>query len=189
MQPNAARFVTGQYTRQTSVTELLQNLQWRSLQERRFVSCQTLFYKTVNGQAACDIPHYFPPQTPRTRVSHITQLSLPHQRLDIYKYSFYPRTTRVWNILPQAPPLYKGMLHPLLNLSSGSDFYIPCFNWTELSPLWISLFNLHLYIHLHQSDTAGTLCQTGHFVVPGPSCINVDVDVDQESVGWSYFFF
>ena len=92
----------GQHSRQASVNALLQDLQWRSLQERRFVSRLALFHKALNGQAAGDIPHYFPPHTPRTRCSHRAQFSLPHQHLDIYKYSFFPRTIRVWNIIPEA---------------------------------------------------------------------------------------
>ena len=102
VQRKAAKFVTEQYSRQASVTELLQNLQCRSLQEWHFVSRENLFYKTVNGQTACDVQRHFLPQIPRTRMSHNTQFSLPDQRLDLHKYSLYPRTTRVWNILPQA---------------------------------------------------------------------------------------
>ena len=64
MRGKAARFVAGQYRKQTNVAQLLKNLQWRSLQERHFGSRQTLFYKTANGQAAYDIPRFFPPQTP-----------------------------------------------------------------------------------------------------------------------------
>ena len=100
-----------------------------SLQERRFVSRQNLVYKIVNGQAACDIPRYFPPQTPRTRVSHNTQFSLLHLRLDIYKYSFYPRTTRVWNILPQAiahaPSAETFRLRFQQQITSGDMYVIP----------------------------------------------------------------
>ena len=129
MQRKAARFVTGQYRWQTIVTELLQNLQWRSLQEGRFVSRQTLFYKTVNGQAACDIPPYFPPQNPCTRVSHNTQFSPTHQHLDLYKYSFYPRRTRVWNILPQAiahaPSAETFRLRLQHQITSGDMYVVP----------------------------------------------------------------
>ena len=70
VQRKVARFVTGQHSRQASVNALLQDLQWRSLQERRFLSRLAL-----NGQAARDIPHYFPPHTPRTRCSHRAQFS------------------------------------------------------------------------------------------------------------------
>ena len=91
VQRKAARFVTGQHSRQASVSALLHDLQWRPLQERQFVSRLV----ELNGQAACDIPHYFPPHTPRTSCSHRAQFSLPHQHLDIYKFSFFPRTMRV----------------------------------------------------------------------------------------------
>ena len=102
VQRKAARFVTGQHSRQASVSALLHDLQWRSPQERRFVSRLVLSNKALSGQAACDGPHYFPPHTPRTRCSHRAQFSLPHQHLDICKYSFFPRTIRVYNIIPEA---------------------------------------------------------------------------------------
>ena len=60
VQRKAARFVTGQDKWQTSVTALLNDLHWRSLQERRLVARLTMLYKTVHGQADCVIPPYFP---------------------------------------------------------------------------------------------------------------------------------
>ena len=105
VQAKGARFVTGQHSRRTSVTGLLQTLQWRSLQERRLVARLTMFYKAVEGKAACHIPDEFLTTTPNTRASHDRQYEFPHSRLDAYKYSFFPRTIRVWNILPH------GLVH------------------------------------------------------------------------------
>ena len=60
VQRKAARFVTGQHSRQTSVTGLMQVLQWRTLQERRHVARLAMFYKAISGLAACYIPQDFP---------------------------------------------------------------------------------------------------------------------------------
>ena len=87
-------------SRYTSVTELLHQLQWRQLQERRIIARLAMFYKAVHGLAACPIPQSFPAVTPRTRASHSFQYLLPQLRVDAYKYTFFPRTIRIWNILP-----------------------------------------------------------------------------------------
>ena len=55
VQRKAARFATGQNSRDVSVDGLLNTLQWRSLQERRFIARMTLFYKAINGQAALEL--------------------------------------------------------------------------------------------------------------------------------------
>ena len=79
---------------------MLQALGWRSLQERRFIMRLAMFHKVVNQQTAVVFPPYIMPSTRPTRVSHELQYTLPHTNLDLYKYSYFPRTIRAWNILP-----------------------------------------------------------------------------------------
>ena len=59
VQRRAAHFVTGQHQRHISVTALMQDLQWRSLQECRLTARLCMFYKAVNGHAACAIPRSY----------------------------------------------------------------------------------------------------------------------------------
>ena len=108
VQNRAARFVKNEHRRQgVSVTGLKESLKWRSLQERRFISRQTLFYKAHHGLAAVDIPPYIgrpPPPNPddrEKRTSHDLQYRSGHTRVDTYKYSFFPRTIQAWNILDE----------------------------------------------------------------------------------------
>ena len=64
-----------------------------------------MLYKTIHGQAACVIQPHFPYcgfSYSHTRRSLEHQFSLPTQCIDTYKYSFYPRTIRIWNILPNS---------------------------------------------------------------------------------------
>ena len=49
VQRRAARFVKGDYHQQSSVTKMIKDLGWHSLQERRAVNRLTLMYKTVHG--------------------------------------------------------------------------------------------------------------------------------------------
>ena len=129
VQRKAARFVTGEHSRETSVTGLMQVLQWRTLQERRLVARLTMFYKAVNGQAASYIPQDFPLTTSRTRSSHNIQYHLPHTRLDCYKFSFFPRTIRAWNILPtqlvQAPDTENFKTQLQQHFTSGLMYMVP----------------------------------------------------------------
>ena len=102
VQRRAARFVTGQHQRHISVNALMQDLQWRSLQERRLTVRLCMFYKAVNGHAACDIPDHMATTQRRTRTSHNLQHAVPSTNTGSYRFSFFPRTIKIWNILPAA---------------------------------------------------------------------------------------
>ena len=52
VQRKAARWVTSSYDRHTSVTKLLKDLQWDSLQERRRQQHLVFMYKILNDQVA-----------------------------------------------------------------------------------------------------------------------------------------
>ena len=116
VQRKAARFVTANYSREASVTDMVKNLEWRSLQERRFIARQTMLYKALNAKAACPIPPHFPPSPPQHRTSHDQLRNMPRCHLETYKYSFFPRTIRIWNILPASlvqattPEIFKSAL-------------------------------------------------------------------------------
>ena len=51
----AARFVTGDYKRESSVTTVINNLGWKSLEERRAASRLILMYKIVNKLVDIDV--------------------------------------------------------------------------------------------------------------------------------------
>lgn len=102
VQRRAARFVNGirRDDRDTSITNAINVLGWRTLQERRLVARLAMLYKAVHHQAACYIPQYYRPVVTGRRASHSQQYVVPHVRVDVYKYSYFPRTFRSWNILP-----------------------------------------------------------------------------------------
>ena len=117
IQRRAARFACNLYSYEESVTAMLNTLGWRSLQERRFISRQCMLYKTIQMQTACTFPSYVTPQSRTTRASHDLQYCAPTGKLlDVYKYSFFPRTVRAWNILPadiveaSSPDIFKQAL-------------------------------------------------------------------------------
>ena len=67
VQRRAARWTLSEYSPYASVTQMLQSLGWRSLEQRRSDSRLCLFYKIIYGLVAIDMPPYVvhPLRTPR----------------------------------------------------------------------------------------------------------------------------
>lgn len=55
VQRRATRFVTGNYKRESSVTTMINNLGWKSLEERRAATRLTLMYKIFHNLVDIDI--------------------------------------------------------------------------------------------------------------------------------------
>ena len=108
VQRRAARFTTNTYTRESSVTTLLQNLKWTPLSERRARSKSTLFYKykALHGEIHVPTGNLNLTQAP-TR--HQQNYYIPFARTNAYKHSFYMDSIRLWNKIPpnirQSPTL------------------------------------------------------------------------------------
>ena len=100
VQRRAARWTLSEYSPYASVTQMLQSLGWRSLEQRRFDSRLCLFYKIIYGLVAIDMPPYVvhPLRTPRN--SHTLCFRQIQSTVDYYKYSFYPLSIVQWNRLP-----------------------------------------------------------------------------------------
>ena len=70
------------------------------IQKRREEHILTLFYKVVNNLVAIP-PSYLPPVTTRsTRGNKFQKFQIPSSNVDVHRYSFIPRTVRLWNYLP-----------------------------------------------------------------------------------------
>ena len=66
-QRSALRFVTGDYSRYSSVTQMREALGWETLECRRYLAAATIFYKSINNLIYLPIPDSFRPADPRTR--------------------------------------------------------------------------------------------------------------------------
>jgi hypothetical protein len=100
VQRSAARFVRNDYRRTTSVTGLLNDLKWDTLQRRRLVGQLTFLHKIKLNLVHIPIPPYFKPPTVCTRSNDPNKFTQPQTRTNIYQFSFFPRAIRVWNTLP-----------------------------------------------------------------------------------------
>ena len=100
VQRRAARWTLSEYSPYSSVTQMLQSLGWRSLEQRRSDSRLCLFYKIIYGLVAIDMPPYVvhPLRTPRN--SHTLGLRQIQSTVDYFKYAFYPLSIVQWNRLP-----------------------------------------------------------------------------------------
>ncbi|KAI8490180.1 hypothetical protein Bbelb_319180 [Branchiostoma belcheri] len=100
VQRRAARVTLNDYQRTSSVTQMLNDLQWPLLSERRRKARLTTFYKLTHNIIKIPTSNLLKPAQGRTRGSHQYKYQPIHARTDAYKYSFFPRTVPQWNALP-----------------------------------------------------------------------------------------
>ena len=87
-----------------SVTRMLSDLGWSSLETRRTIARLSLLYKICHGIVDIDQSSYLHPHTncdAKTCLSHDYKFLNVNATKDVYFYSFFPRTLRMWNKLPK----------------------------------------------------------------------------------------
>lgn len=100
IQRRAARFVFNDYSRYSSVSAMLADLNWQSLEERRIINDLTMFYKINFNFVNISFPAEIKLGFQGTRRSHDYKFMPLSSSVNAYKYSFFPRTIPVWNGLP-----------------------------------------------------------------------------------------
>ena len=101
----AARWTCRRWRNSSSIGDMLDELEWPSLEscrERR--SSLTFFYKIHSGTVSLDKDKYLTPapNLRRTLASHESQYIRQYAYSDALKNSFFPRTIPVWNSLPSS---------------------------------------------------------------------------------------
>ena len=102
IQKRAARFVTGNYNRETSSSSLVQKLGWKPLEDRRTRARLTTIFKETHGLIPNNIDRFTHKGCHQTRRLHgkFSYDETPTFSKDYLKYSLYPRTIPEWNLLP-----------------------------------------------------------------------------------------
>ena len=100
VQRRAARWVKHNYSPYESVTNMVDSLGWRTLEQRRADTRLILFYKIVHSLVAVPLPNYFEQPHRLTRTMHPLSYRQVHTRSNYYQYSFFPMTIIIWNRLP-----------------------------------------------------------------------------------------
>ena len=102
VQKRAARFVTRNYSYETgSMTGILEELKWETLQKRRKDNRLLLLYKGLKGKARIPTDDLIP-KNRRCRNQHSLVFQIPTASIDAYLKSFFPQTIRDWNVLPDS---------------------------------------------------------------------------------------
>ncbi len=110
VQRRAARYACNRYHNTSSVTDMLNTLNWPTLQQRRLKTRLIMFYKIVHHIVAVPSTLLIPTDI-RTRQLHPQTYRHLLTVKDCYKYSFFPYTITQWNVLPP-----KVVLSPTLNI-------------------------------------------------------------------------
>ena len=102
----------------SSVGDMLDELEWPSLEARREQSSLTFFYKIHSGTLSLDKDKYLTPapNLHRIRASHDLQYTRYFAYSDALKNSFFPRTIPLWNSLlssvvsPKTTEEFRGLI-------------------------------------------------------------------------------
>ena len=90
VQRRAARRTVNNFARQASVTRIVQDLGWRTLDQRRADARLCLFYKIVHCLVAVPLPEYIQYSNRVSRYCHSMTFRQVSSSTDYYKYSFFP---------------------------------------------------------------------------------------------------
>ena len=109
VQCRAARWVTHDYSSYSSVTQMINTLGWRSLEQRRADARLIMFYKIVHGLVEIQLPSYIHRQVRMTRTTHPYHFIQIQATANYYKYSFFPLAIVQWNNVPTSAVLSEDL--------------------------------------------------------------------------------
>ena len=98
VQRRAARYVTKRYDRLDSVTDMLNELTWETLEQRRKKARVVMGYRIIHGLVAISSQQLQSTEV-RTRGHSEKYRQIP-ARTNYYKHTFFPSFIPLWNSLP-----------------------------------------------------------------------------------------
>mgnify|MGYP003406789740 FL=1 len=102
IQRRAARFVLRRHRNTSSVSAMLDELRWPSLEDRRRTARLSMLYRIRHDLVCVDgIKGKLQPPPARPRRGHDQQYAQLQCRTQYHQQSFLPRTICDWNSLPQ----------------------------------------------------------------------------------------
>ena len=123
VQRRAARFVTGDYQTKSKgcMSDMLNKLNWDSLQSRRTARRLIIFHKSINGHLSLPVGNLLQPAPRASRHSNFKSFVTLTANKDCYKNSFFVKTIKDWNSLPDGivnitePQQFKQAINTYLN--------------------------------------------------------------------------
>ena len=101
MQCRAARFFSGNYVRDSDVTEMLETLGWQSLQDRRKEAWLIMLFKVVPGLVVVLPEDHIERANTRNRGKNSLKLKVYTPNTEVFTNSFFPKTFKDWNELSE----------------------------------------------------------------------------------------
>ena len=102
VQRRSARWATRDFQGTSSMKQMLQDLNWHTLEQRQIDS---RLYKITYDLLAIPAADYLIPNTMQSRHNHLVAYRQIPTLKDYYKYTFFPRTIVHWNVLPFHIPI------------------------------------------------------------------------------------
>ena len=99
------RWATHDYQRTSSVTQMLKDLNWRTLEQRQIDSRLILMYKITYDLVAIPAADCLIPNTRPSKSNHLLAYRQIPTLRDYYKYTFFPSTIVHWNALEHHIPI------------------------------------------------------------------------------------
>ena len=100
VQRRGARYVKNRFHNRSSVSSMLHDLEWVSLEARRREARLVMLYKIRSGLVAIDPSKHLKQPTRMSRHMYPHTYQLPHTSTSYKLHSFFPKTIRDWNALP-----------------------------------------------------------------------------------------
>jgi hypothetical protein len=101
VQRRTARYACHRHHNTSRVTEMIQSLDWSTLQERRLKTRLHIFYKIINNKIAVSYDNIIIPSQSRTKIYPFKYHQTIQCNKDSFKFSFFCRTIKDWNKLPE----------------------------------------------------------------------------------------
>ena len=111
VQPRAAMYSCNRYRNTSSVTDMLNDLNWESLESRRTKIQVTMLYRILNNLVDIDASDHIKPASTRTRGQHKKKLRHLPAKTNTYKYSVFPWTILTGNSLPAIVAEVPDLVH------------------------------------------------------------------------------
>ena len=108
VQHRAARNVTNRYHNTSSVTSMLDQLEWETLESRRTKNQLVMFFKIIHGPIHIPAERYLTPASTRTRSHHSLKYRQIPTSSDYHKYSFFPYSINLYSMSLEFPPSQCG---------------------------------------------------------------------------------
>ena len=132
----AAPWTAITFDRQSSVTEMVKQLGWQSLEQRRADTRLCLFYKVIHGLVAVPLPDYIHYSNRISRYCHSMTFRQVSTSTDYYKFSFFSLAIVQWNSSLSLLHACKALMHsrqPSASCSTHTHRSPKCLFLTDFS--------------------------------------------------------